>query len=124
MRATFAITLLFCVCSCHRSAQLTPRTDAPGAGRIAVGDRLEDVSQRIVATGGRDWSQFIGIITYPRSRWFLLNDGTALEVQAAAVEGAGSEIVGTLTVGETGRGYANKEQWNRQRRREVQSLDL
>jgi hypothetical protein len=95
----------------------------PGPSRIAVGDAQDDVARRIAAAGGEDHGRFIGVIDYPLSSWYILSDGTCLQVTPAADEGAGCNVVGRLTLGEPGRGYGNSKQWERQRR-EVGYVDL
>ena len=115
MRDVIAAALVVCLCSCchsqpgERTVPATGTTPAaegtdPHPHRIAVGDRVEDAAQRILAAGGENHSRFVGVIDYPPSSWYILRDGTCLQVTAAALEGAGRDVIGQLTLGEPGRG--------------------
>jgi hypothetical protein len=133
MRAVIAAALV-CLCSCQHPAlreQTVPSTEPTSAAegtdphphRIAVGDRTVDAAQRILAAGGEDYSRFVGVLDYPMSSWYILRDGTCLQVTPAALEGPGHDVIGRLTLGEPGKGYGGWEK-KRQRRREVENLDL
>lgn len=124
MRAVLATVLIVSVCSCLHPAQPDKEagTGTPGQNRIAIGDAMDDVAKRIVAAGGENY-RFVGVIDYPLSSWFILKDGTCLQVAPATTSEAGGEVVGKLTIGKLGRGYAGWEQWKRQSR-EVGYVDL
>lgn len=134
MRAVTAAALVG-LCSCYHpplregtvlSTEPTPVAEGadPHPYRIAVGDRMADAAQRILATGGEDHSRFVGWIDYPLSSWYILRDSTCLQVTPATLEGAGRDVIGRLTLGEPGQGYGGWEKWERQRRRQVKTLDL
>jgi hypothetical protein len=82
---------------------------------------VDDVARRIIAAGGENHSRFVGVIDYPLSSWYILNDGTCMQVTPAQTGEAGRDVVGQLVLGEPGRG---RERWERQRRRVVDCVDL
>jgi hypothetical protein len=79
--------------------------------RVKVGDSILGVEEQILNSGGETLSGVGLLSVFGSSYWYLLKDGTCLEVYTTKAEKSGDEVIRRLTLGESGRGYPGKLEW-------------
>ena len=91
--------------------------------QVKVGDSIRGVQKQILNSGGETFTGVGLLSVFGSSYWYLLKDGTCLEVNTTTVEESGDEVIRRLCLGEFGRGYPGKLEWL-QKHREVAFIEL
>ncbi len=113
------------VTGCHRAQAPTSEPLRADAGEtVSIGDPLDIADRRLLAKGAKPFVN--GLIPIPPStlKCYILADGTCLMIAASPGLHSKQEIITHLTLGEVGRGYADKVDWFAQQRRNANSIPL
>lgn len=90
---------------------------------IEVDEPYDSVLAKLETIEAKSLNGLVGILCSPRCEWYVLPDGTCLQVMIQT--GAnGTESLYNITLGEAGKGYGDKRVWMQQQQTVFDRYDL
>ena len=90
---------------------------------IEVGESYESVIEKLETVEAESLNGLVGILCSPRCEWYLLPDGTALQM-FIQTQSNGEESLYSISLGEAGKGYGDKGVWLQQEKTTFHRYDL